>query len=79
MTGPEWLEVACKTLYACGSCGVTMFGHSIPGGTVVARVGARGLIEFTCPNCRAGMLEPVASDIPPQSWRSTPKRLNEEN
>jgi predicted RNA-binding Zn-ribbon protein involved in translation (DUF1610 family) len=73
MTGTERLELALKTLYVCPSCGVTMFGHSIPGGTVVARIGAQGLIEFTCPKCRGGMLEPVVSDVPPQNWRSTSK------
>ena len=69
MSGAEWIEEARKTLYACGSCGVTMFGRSIPGGTVIARMRPGGLIDFTCPNCPEGMLEPVVAEVPPQSWR----------
>jgi phage FluMu protein Com len=70
MNTREWLEGASKTLYVCGSCGVTMFGQAIPGATVVARVDRQGLLEFTCPECRDVMLEALVTDVPPQSWRS---------
>jgi hypothetical protein len=74
MNAREWLERASKTLYVCGSCGVTMFGQAIPAATVVARVDRQGLLEFTCPECRHGMLEAVVTDVPPQSCRPAPKR-----
>jgi hypothetical protein len=70
-TAVERLREAYSMLYVCGFCGVTMFGRSIPGESVVARVGSGDILEFTCPCCREGILEGLgAAPVPVRRKRT---------
>jgi predicted RNA-binding Zn-ribbon protein involved in translation (DUF1610 family) len=59
MSAAERLREASAMQYVCGSCGMTIFGRSIPGGSVIVRIQRDGWLEFSCPSCREGMLEPL--------------------